>query len=49
VNRDGYKDLVLHFPRKDTGLTIGATSACFYGENVLATPVTGCDNVTVVK
>lgn len=49
VNGDGFTDLVLHFPQRDTGLNAGATNACLYGENLQATPVIGCDSVRVLQ
>jgi len=49
VNGDGYIDLVSHYRTKDTGLTVGDTSACLIGALNDSTPINGCDSVRIVK
>ncbi|HET9233812.1 MAG TPA: hypothetical protein VFP10_06710 [Candidatus Eisenbacteria bacterium] len=43
VNGDGYKDLVMNFPIRGTGVRIGDTQLCLYGSGL-----TACDNIETV-
>ena len=43
VNGDGYKDLVLNFPIRGTGVRIGDTQLCLYGSGFSA-----CDAIETV-
>jgi hypothetical protein len=48
VNRDGFRDLVGHFERRESGLGAGDTAACVRGLTLLGAQIRGCDAVSVV-
>lgn len=43
VNGDGYKDLVINFPIRGTGVRIGDTQMCLAGSGLI-----GCDSIETV-
>jgi hypothetical protein len=45
VNADGFRDLVVHFRTKASGIAIGDTEACLSGETLYGTPFSGCDTI----
>jgi len=45
VNDDGLEDIVLQFPKKDTGIKKGDDMACITGETIDGLPFEGCDAV----
>jgi len=48
VNNDGFRDLVLHFVQKDTGIQIGHTQACLSGQTFGGQGIGGCDSIVTV-
>ena len=48
VNGDGYRDLLGHFERRDSGIAAGDTTACVRGLTMLGAQFRGCDVVRVV-
>lgn len=45
VNRDGKKDLVLHFRTQDTGIVCGDTSVSLTGKTSSGQAITGSDSI----
>lgn len=48
VNKDGKKDLVLHFRTHDTGIECGDTSASLTGKTVSGQAIAGSDSIQTV-
>lgn len=48
LNGDGYRDLLSHYPMRETGLAPGDETACVTGTLFDGIPIEGCDSVTFV-
>ena len=48
ANRDGKKDLVLHFRTQETGIRCGDTSASLTGATFDGDPIQGSDSIKTV-
>lgn len=48
VDKDGDKDLVLHFNMQETGIKAGDTEACLTGKTIDGKNIKGCDAIVTV-
>ena len=48
VNKDGFMDLVSHYPLAEAGIAPDADEACLTGKLTDETPFEGCDRIRIV-